>query len=112
MDSNSKNVVSAFIEARDALYKHLGFEKDRMMFPLNLEAIDDFWRIRAGEIRWWENTEDSDNEGNQCCADIFTLKFYPNGSIFRGSEFAMVFGHPHVDGRAWAYIFRNDKEIS
>jgi hypothetical protein len=88
------DVVSAFIKARDALYEHLGFEEDWTMYPLNFEALDGPWRIMDGKISWWRK----ENKNDYYEADIFRHRFYPKGSIFRGSEFAMIFGYPHVDG--------------
>jgi hypothetical protein len=111
MATEKEDVVSIFIKARDALYEHLSFEEDWVMYPLNFESIDDFWYIRDMEIEWWPDTVDSKDEGNHYYADIYTHRFYPNGSIFRGSEFTMVFGEPRVDGMIWAYVFRNEKEF-
>jgi hypothetical protein len=106
MATEKNDVVSAFIKARDALYEHFGFEEDWVMYPLNFEALNDLWCIRDDEIHWWRK----ENKDDYYSADIFRHRFYPKGSIFRGSEFTMIFGHPHVDGMTWAYIFKNKNE--
>ena len=104
-DEDKDDVVARLVEARDAFYRHVNFKEDWTMYPLDLDNIDCRWCIVNNEIRWQDKKAAKTND--YYSAEIFRHRFYPNGSIFEGKEYTMIFGEPHVDGMIWAYVFRN-----
>ena len=112
MDNETKeDVVYGFIRARNALYDHLGFQEDWTAYPLNFETLDCQWCLLPNnKIRW--GNEKTIEMNDYCEADIFPDRFYPNGSVFTGEKYTMIFGEPHVDGMIWAYVFKNDLRVS
>jgi hypothetical protein len=100
------DLISNYIEARDALYNHCGFEENWTAYPLELGNIDSEWRLNANSIEWSDgNWTDSDTYS----ADLYRHRFFEGKAVYEGEDYTMVLGEPHVDLMIWLYVFKNTK---
>lgn len=104
------SVVTDFINARNALYEHVGFVEDWVIYAIE-DNTEMYWRIDGGRVLFSEKREDALNEtGDHYENEIYTQRFYKK-HVYGGEQFTMIFVDTRTDGNRFFAIFDNDKEI-
>jgi len=111
-EDNEINLMKNFEDAKQALYDHVGFVEDWVVY-----AIDDrtryFWKIKntSRDVGYSETIEELKSEEGEYFEDeIYTQRFYDK-HVFRGEKYTMIFVDTHCDGNKFFAFFLNDKEI-
>lgn len=104
------DVLKSFTEARKALYDHVGFVEDWVIYPIE-DNSDMFWELRKDCVIYSESKMEVINEDGDYYRDtIYTQRFYDK-HVYEGKKYTLVFCDPHVDGMKWFRIFDNEKRI-
>jgi hypothetical protein len=122
-------LLQNFLNARDALYEHCGFEEDWIAFPIE-DVSSSYWCIKNedwkqdgtkeeseatfnGEVRWSDSIESLKNAKDDECysAALVRHRFFNAKSVYRGEDFTLIIGYPGVDGMRWLYCFDSRKEM-
>jgi len=106
-------MMTAFKDARQKLYRHVGFVEDWVVYPID-DRTEMFWRVDKDErefVRYGETPEGLDSPDDEFYEEeIYTQRFYKKW-VFRGKKLTMVMVDTHVDGNKFFAFFSNDKEV-
>lgn len=104
------DIVKQYNEAKQAIYDHVGFEEDWVVYPID-DCTDKYWFVDEGskEVHYADSPE-SMKEEEGYVDELYTQRFYRKW-IYRGPLFTMIFCNPGVDGMKWFRVFDNSKEI-
>ncbi|MFA5408176.1 MAG: hypothetical protein WC343_05330 [Bacilli bacterium] len=103
-------MLRKFRDARQALYDHVGFVEDWVVFPID-DATGMYWTIVHGDcVRLAETREQLDSDGDYYEYAIYTQRFYDKW-VYRGEKLTMIFVDTHCDGNIFFSFFSNDKEV-
>lgn len=107
------SVMTDYIKARDALYKHVGFQEDWVIYPIE-DNTEMYWDYeKNNSVRYAETEEklrDKDDKQEYYEDEIYTQRFYTKW-VYKGKEFTMIFCNPGVDGMKWFRVFDNSKRV-
>jgi UDP-N-acetylmuramoylalanine-D-glutamate ligase len=107
-----QKLIKNYINARQAIYDHVGFVPDWVVLPLD-DQTESYWEIieERAIVRWADSQEELlTQEGNCYDGSIYIQRFYDK-YVYRGKEITMVFVDTHTDGMAYFMLFDNKKEI-
>ena len=100
------NLLLNYQNALEAIYDHVGFVEDWVVYPLD-DRTDDFWTLLGDEeVHYGPSIE----EIEMYSSEIYHQRFYEK-AIYRGEELTLIFTNPGVDGMKYFSIFNNAKEI-
>jgi len=104
------NLIESYQKALDAIYEHVGFKEDWVIYPLD-DCTQSYWILGEDFVRYADTFEilESDND-EYYQDDIYKQRFYEK-HVYEGTDFTMIFCDPHVDGMKWFRIFDNTKRI-
>ncbi len=98
--------------ALQSVYDYFGFKEDWPVYPIN-DRRKYWWKIRAGEVKFYDNKEAHDkNEGDHTYSeDILQNRYYPK-AVYKGEEFTLIIVDTHTDGNKFLSIYDNSKNIN
>lgn len=112
-EANNHPLMAGYNDALKALYNHVGFREDWVVYPIN-DCTDMFWELPEGGsvIRYADDPEKMKDieAGDYYESIIYTQRFYRQ-HVYRGEELTMVFMDTQTDGMKYFAIFRNDLEV-
>jgi len=106
-------LIDDYFASKKALHDYFGYKSDWREIPME-DNREYFWYLTgegSGDEVFFSLTEEEleSREGNCYSSEIYTQRFLPKW-VYRGADFTMVCGDPHVDGNKFLYIFDNAKE--
>lgn len=104
-----KNILEKYDDALQAIYKHVGFTEDYVVYPFN-DCSDCVWDCDGRTIKFADNIKQFNSDGDYYTADVYTQRFYKK-HVYEGKKYTMIFGDPHTDGMKYFYLFDNSKRI-
>ncbi len=104
-------MIKEYEAALQAIYDHVGFKEDWVIYPLD-DCTDKYWDvIENEEVHYADSKEEfEEQDGNYYSDEIHTQQFY-NKWVYEGKDFTMVFCNPSVDGMKWFRLFDNSKRV-
>ena len=104
------NLIENYTKALDALYEHVGFKEDWVVYPID-ECLDSYWYTNENNyVRYANTLEKLDSDGDYYEDEIYTQRFYSKW-IYEGADYTMIFCNPGVDGMKWFRVFDNTKRL-
>jgi hypothetical protein len=103
-------VMRKYEEAKQALYDHVGFKEDWVVYPIN-DSTDMYWKIIKDEVLYAESEVVVVEETGEHYVDVIDKQRYYKKWVYEGEELTMIFCNPHIDGMRWFRIFDNEKRI-
>lgn len=102
------DLVDAYNQAKNALYEHVGFKEDWVVYPID-DCRDMYWQLFPDFVGYADTERELEiQDGNYYSDDIYTQRFYSK-HVYEGEQFTMIFCDPGVDGMKWFRVFDNDK---
>ena len=104
-------LISNYENALQAIYDHVGFEEDWVIYPID-DCTDQYWKTN-GEMVFHADSEEElkSEDGNYYETEVYTQRFY-NKWIYEGKKITMIITNPNVDGMKWFSLFDNTKKLS
>ena len=103
-------LLDNYQKAEQALYDHVGFKEDWVIYPIR-DSTDMFWSIEGDEVKYAEDMDRFESDGNYYVDEIYTQRFYKKW-VYRGEDLTMIFCDTHTDGMKYFAFFDNNKEIT
>ena len=108
------NIITNYEEALQAIYDHVGFKEDWVIYPIN-DCTNMFWKIIEEETKvQFANTKEKllneDRSDELYSNKIYHQRFYSKW-IYVGELYTMIFVDTHTDGMRYFSIFTNSKRI-
>lgn len=108
--SNQQSLIETYNQALQAIYDHVGFVEDWVVYPIN-DSTPYWWKLGSESVSFAEHKEDVENNTDDTYDDeIYTQRFYQK-HVYEGKDYTMVFVDTHTDGMKWFRIFDNSKRI-
>jgi hypothetical protein len=117
-----EDVVEKFLEARAAIFKHVGYVEDWRKLPID-DSRDQFWAVDEDEREWvkfapkreamvyWLANDDWGPYGDEVYeSSIYTQRHLPKW-VYRGTKLTLVVTDTHTDGNQLLQLFRNENEV-
>jgi hypothetical protein len=116
--------VDRFLEARKAIFEHVGYRENWRVFPID-DNRELFWAVDEQEREWVRFSperaalaywlEDHDDEygpyGNILYQDvIYTQRHFPKW-VYRGADLTLVVADTQTDDNKFLRLFRNANEV-
>jgi len=113
-------LMNNFNEALQALYDHVGFKDDWVVYPVD-DRTEMFWEIipekesiftgdHVEHIKYATAIDQFNSDGGYYEDELYTQRFYDKW-VYRGEELTMIFVDTKTDGMKYFAFFSNDKEI-
>lgn len=103
------NLLENYNTALQALYDHVGFVDDWVVYPID-DCTDYYWATDGDQVKYARTVDEFESNGDFYYDDVYRQRFYTK-HIYEGSELAMIFCDPHVDGMKYFRIFDNNKKL-
>lgn len=106
------NLIEKYNKQLQAIYTHVGFEEDWVVYPID-DSTGYFWRLDLvnERVNFADSIEELESEiDNYYSEPIYTQRFYDK-HVYQGTDFTMIFCDSQVDGMKWFRIFDNKKQI-
>ena len=108
------DLMESFNKAKQALYEHVGFKEDWVVYAIE-DRTDMFWFVDVKEEKFVRFAEDENalysySDGDYYEDEIYTQRFYSKW-VYRGKDITMIFVDTHTDGNRFFAIYDNTKEI-
>ncbi|MDR2146423.1 MAG: hypothetical protein LBE91_08200 [Tannerella sp.] len=108
------NLIRNYNKAKQAIYDHVGFRKDWVIYPID-DCTDCWWQIigdeKDGSVVYAETRKDIEESTDEYWQDdIYTQRFYKKW-VYRGEKFTMIFCDSGVDGMKYFRVFDNKLEL-
>lgn len=118
------DTVDAFFAARELIFKHVGYEENWRVLPLD-DSRDQFWSVDPAEREWvkfspnrealeyWlaEHDDEYGPHGDILYESvIYTQRHLPKW-VYRGAELTLVVADTQMDGNKLLQLFRNENEV-
>lgn len=106
----SLQLIKEFNVAKQAIYDHVGFEEDWVVYPLD-DCTREFWDTDGEVLRYADSLDEFEREaGNYYEEEVYKQRYYGKW-VYEGESFTMIFANPGVDGMKWLRLFDNAKRI-
>lgn len=102
-------LLDNYKEALEALYEHVGFEEDYVIYPID-DRTNMYWDFSTEEVKYAETIKKMESNGDYYLDEIYKQRFYSKW-VYEGKELTMIFCDPGVDGMKYFAIFNNKKRI-
>lgn len=110
MEPDAFELMEGFISHRRALFEHVGFVEDWVVYPIE-DNTNMPWCIIDGEyVKYADNMKDFESDGDFYNADVYRQRFYPK-AIYEGKDLTMIFIDTHVDGMKYFAFFANKNRV-
>ncbi|MGD9157205.1 MAG: hypothetical protein PVG39_02240 [Desulfobacteraceae bacterium] len=103
------NLTEKYESAKRELYEHVGFVEGWSVFPIS-DRIDMVWHENGVSVKYAENMEEFNSDGDYYVDEIYTPRFYKKW-VYRGAELTLIIVDTHTDGNKFFAIFSNNKEV-
>lgn len=101
-------LMEDYNKALQALYDHVGFEGDWVIFPID-DCTSQVWQTDGDTVFYADSLQEfTRQEGNYYESDVFKQRFYKKW-IYRGADLTMIFTDPA--GEMYFSVFDNKKEV-
>lgn len=105
------NIIENYNNALQAIYDHVGFVEDWVVYPIDTDTIQSYWFIDDETIHYADSLEELESEEGNCYSDeIYKQHFYQKHT-YEGADYTMIFCNPNTDGMKWFRIFDNTKKV-
>lgn len=110
------DMVNAYFELQEAIYKYFGYKEDWVVIPLE-NHLNDYWLLTGegpGHCMWCRSpiTPELIEAGNEIYSGpIYTQRFLPKW-VYRTELFTMISVNTQTDGNRFLMIFDNSKECT
>jgi hypothetical protein len=107
------NMLAKFEEAKQAIFDHVGYKEDWVVFPVVIDT-DYFWKIIGtesdGSVRFAGTIENLTDDSQSYQYDIYTQRFLDKW-VYRGEQYTAIIVATGVDGNKFFQVFDNAKEV-
>ena len=100
--------IGSFNKARLAIYKHVGFEEDWTVHPLDFKT-EYAWFIHDNKLTFFDPEKPAGGM-NHFESPLFEDRFYPK-NVYVGEEITLVFENTQTDGNRFWAILDNQNRI-
>ena len=103
-------LIENYKEAEQALYDHVGFVEDWVVYPKD-DCTEMYWSIIDNEeVKYANSIDQFNSDGDFYQDEIYKQRFYDK-HVYVGEDLTMIFCNPGVDGMIWFKFFDNNKQI-
>jgi len=120
MRRSKMDLIQAYFDLQEQVYKHFGYVEDWVNIPL-VDERDKYWILHedknddgktyGGSIDYYDTplADGYGAPGDYYNASIYTQRFLPKW-VYRAEDYTMVCMNTHTDGNRYIGIFDNTKE--
>jgi len=101
-------LLENYDKALQAIYDHVGFVEDWVVYPID-DKTDHYWTITENGS-WVRYAKDKTLNNDYYEDEIYTQRFYKK-HVYEGEEYTMIFCDPHTDRQKWFRVFRNSMRV-
>lgn len=102
-------LLQTYNRALEALYAHVGFIEDWVVFPIE-DRSEMYWQIIDSEVVRWAGTKKKFTSGNYHEELIYQQKFYEKW-VYEGKDLTMIMVDTQTDGNIFFAFYSNDRRL-
>lgn len=104
-------LIEKFNIALQALYDHVGFKEDWVVYAVE-DCTEMYWKLIDNNscVKFADSMKKFESDGDYYEYTIYTQRFY-NKWIYRGKDLTMIFTDTNTDGNKFFTFFDNSKEV-
>jgi len=108
------DVVARYNEAKKAIYNHIGFQEDWVVFAID-DRTDSFWKLDGDAFSGFSVTYHPDKDALNTDGDFYqdeviSHRFYEK-SIYEGAELTLMLVDTHTDRNRFFALYKNAMRI-